>query len=134
MKDRNVLSLKTVWRGMLLMALCWTAWLSLLPVQQLPAVNVWDKAAHALTYACLTGLALLAFPRARPLAAGAAVMVFGIGIEVAQALGGHRHGEWQDAIANLAGIALAVVVWRLVRLAGQRKAGQREKDAGSGGT
>jgi len=120
---RNARLHEGAWRALLLLALCWTAWVSLVPVQQLPSVSVWDKAAHALTYACLTGLALLAFPRARPLAAGAAVMLFGIGIEFAQALGGHRHGEWLDAVANLAGVIFAAGGWRLVRHIRQRHRG-----------
>lgn len=125
-KDRNARSRAAVWQALLLFALCWTAWVSLLPVQQLPAVSVWDKAAHALTYALLTGLSVAAFPRARLRRCVAGVTAFGIAIEVAQALGGHRHGEWQDVVANFAGAVVVALTWYVLRSGATPGAGNRQ--------
>ena len=52
---------------------------------------------------------LLAYPsHARRVALG--LMLLGIGIELAQALSGWRHGDWLDWLADCVGVALGVLV------------------------
>lgn len=85
--------------------------LSLLPVAFLPppSFSIWDKAQHALGFAALTGIGLLAYPRLRfwmPLL----MLLHGGFIEVAQAATGWRNGEWLDLLADAIGIALALVI------------------------
>jgi VanZ family protein len=87
--------------------------LSLLPAPQLPklAMSVWDKAQHTLAYAALGTLGLWAYAKAwgRMLLG---LLAMGIGVELAQATTGWRHGDWQDALANTLGLALAWAAWR----------------------
>ena len=78
--------------------------------------NLWDKAQHALAFAVLTMLGLLAWPqpslRWRTLLSLVALGGF---IEVAQHLSGWRHGEWSDWGADAVGVALvglAARAWR----------------------
>ena len=87
--------------------------LALLPIQhlQLPVINWWDKAQHALAFVVLTGGALLLW-------AGASVRVvigmiaYGAGIELTQWAVGWRFAEWADLAADAAGV---VGAWLLVR-------------------
>lgn len=88
-------------------ALVWTAWMSLLPVASLPSISVWDKAAHFANYAVLTFLLASVLGRHRHGQAAVLVMLYGVLIEIAQAYGGQRMGDWQDAVANGAGILTA---------------------------
>ena len=90
-----------------------TLYLSLVPVQQLPqALDFWDKAQHSLGFAALAMGGLLAYPsHARRVALG--LMLLGIGIELAQALSGWRHGDWLDWLADCVGVALGVLVIQL---------------------
>lgn len=87
--------------------------LSLLPGERLPAVFAWwDKAQHALGFALLTGLGLLAYGRARwRLPAG--LLLLGALIELAQGASGWRTGDWLDLLADAVGIVLALLLWRL---------------------
>ncbi len=114
-EERKLKRQQLGWRVLFVTALAWTAWVSLSPVSELPQINVWDKFAHATTYAALTFLLLNGWPRLRTVVAGGAVMAFGIAIECAQAAGGHRQGDWHDALANLVGIVAAIAVWQLLR-------------------
>jgi VanZ family protein len=89
-----------------------TLWLSLVPAEQVPsAFHFWDKAQHALGFAGLAFLGLMAYPgRVRVLMLGLAL--FGAGIEVAQWLTGWRHGDWQDWIADCVGLIIGRVAWK----------------------
>ena len=100
------LSHRTVWRSAFWALLVITVWMSLVPVEQVPnAFHFWDKAQHALGFAALAGLGLLAYPgRSRTVVAG--LLLLGVGIECAQALSGWRQGDWQDWVADAVGIAL----------------------------
>lgn len=88
---------------------------SLVPVTLLPpqALNLWDKAQHALGFAWLAACGLLAFPL-RPLALVVGLVIWGGAIELMQAASGWRHGEWIDWLADVIGVALALLVWRLL--------------------
>jgi VanZ family protein len=87
---------------------------SLLPASELPPVRPGlDKLEHFLGYALLSTYAVMLFARMRPQALAAlAVVVFGIGIEFAQAAWTpDRSGDSADAMANalgaLAGLLLS---------------------------
>lgn len=113
MKDRAAERQRSIWRVLFAIAAVWTAWASLVPVEALPQVNAWDKLVHALNYGLLTLLLLPSQSPPRTTSAGAWVFLYGVAIEFAQAATGYRHGEWQDATANLLGILVAGTAWRL---------------------
>ena len=98
--------------------------LTLVPGQYLPdkgPFNFWDKAQHALAFAVITALGLLAWPeQARRLQMLGALLLLGGAIEVAQHLTGWRHGEWADWAADAVGVAIAAALGLL----GQRAAGR----------
>lgn len=85
---------------------------SLVPVQLLPqqVMSIWDKAQHALGFAWLAALGLLAYPRlVWPLAGG--LVLWGGAIELMQWGTGWRYGEWIDWLADVIGITAALLVW-----------------------
>ncbi|EHR72915.1 putative integral membrane protein [Burkholderiales bacterium JOSHI_001] len=69
-----------------------------------------DKLQHALAFAGLARLGLLAGLKRR-WALGAGLVLFGIGIELAQWLTATRHADVLDALADAAGAGLALA-WR----------------------
>ena len=90
--------------------------LSLLPAEQLPpqALNIWDKAQHAVGFMLLTATGLAAYPRQyRPLAWG--LLLFGMAIELAQSLTTWRQGDIWDWLADATGIALVMLCARVKR-------------------
>ena len=92
-----------------------TILLSLVPVALLPqAFNWWDKAQHALGFAVITGLGLLAYPKARGWLPWGLLRLGGC-IELAQAASGWRHGDWLDLLADAVGIGVVLVAWYIVR-------------------
>lgn len=105
------------------LGLLWTAWSSLVPVSALPSVTVWDKAAHAVNYGVLTFLLAYALAWQRPWGAAGWVVAYGILIEVAQALTGHRTGDWHDALANGIGAACAAIALKLGHGLRERRSG-----------
>ena len=95
-------------------------WLSLAPTQDLPTITFWDKAEHALAYLVLTGLGLVLFPR-RALTVVVGVLALGVTIEFLQAaMDVGRQGDWRDVAANSVGVAGAVIVVFLGRMACRR--------------
>jgi VanZ family protein len=88
--------------------------LSLVPTGQLPdgLSSIWDKAQHALGYAVLVLLGMRAYPSWPLLKMGAALLVFGGLVELAQAATGWRYGEWADLLADAVGIGFALLAWR----------------------
>lgn len=91
-------------------------YLCLAPSQDVPGENlIWDKAAHALTWAILTGAGLVLSPR-RPRAILAFTLGLGAGIEVLQAtMGFGRDGDWRDLVADSLGAFTALLVWLPLR-------------------
>ena len=74
---------------------------SLMPA---PDVGVGDKVAHLITYFILAGwFGLLARHRLELAWTVAALIVYGMIIELLQAQTGYRFAEWGDVIANSAG-------------------------------
>ena len=93
-------------------------WLALSPAPP-PSVDTgWDKLNHLLAFAVLSFIAQGAAerPAAPRLAVVVGLILYGLGIEAAQAWVPGRSSEWQDLLANAAGIgsgcALAWAVWR----------------------
>ncbi|MGA0605870.1 VanZ family protein [Phenylobacterium sp. VNQ135] len=87
----------------------------LAPTEALPTVSVWDKAEHALTWAALTGLGLLFWPR-RPLRVAAFAFAFGAAIEALQGtMGLGRSADTVDLLADGLGVAAALGVFALLR-------------------
>ena len=85
--------------------------LSLLPAEQLPSVfDWWDKAQHALAFLALGILGLWAYP-SFPARVALGLIVYGLGIEVAQAITGWRFGDWQDWLADVIGVVAAYFGW-----------------------
>ncbi|MCU0966517.1 MAG: VanZ family protein [Burkholderiaceae bacterium] len=92
--------------------------LSLLPADVLAGgvFDWWDKAQHALGFAGLSLLGLWAHPgRSGWVIPG--LLVFGAGIEVAQAATGWRIGELPDLLADAVGIGVGWLVWTRLRRA-----------------
>lgn len=88
---------------------------SLLPVEMLPpqALNLWDKAQHALGFAWLALLGLRAYPRHM----GAVVIgliAWGGVIELLQLASGWRYGDWIDWLADGIGVSVVALCWRLL--------------------
>ena len=96
---------------------------SLVPVTLLPpqALNVWDKAQHALGFAWLAIWGLVAYPRLT-VAVVAGLIVWGGAIELMQAATGWRYGEWIDWLADAIGVALALAAWRCLPTRWSRRA------------
>jgi VanZ family protein len=95
-------------RGLLWLALVLVMALALLPTAGLLTPGLWDKAQHAVAFAVLAGLALLAYPgRSRALLLGL-LMAYGVGIELLQSGLPYRDASLADVLANAVGVA---VVW-----------------------
>ncbi len=86
--------------------------LSLMPTDFLPqqVFSLWDKAQHALGFAGLTLLGLLAYPQHR-VWVPVLLLVLGGTIELAQAASGWRQGDWIDFLADAIGIAATLSLW-----------------------
>lgn len=92
-----------------LLALVTTA--SLMPADQLPpqAFNIWDKAQHAAGFLVLTSAGLLAY-RLPAWRWALAMGLYGAVIELAQAASGWRTGDLLDWLADMTGVALALLL------------------------
>jgi VanZ family protein len=113
--DRLPLALKL---GLYGLASAILLYLTLAPSKAVPDVHLWDKAEHAIAWAVLAGVGLVLFPRAvLPIALFA--LGFGVLVEILQgALPFGRDADWKDWIADLVGVAAAVIVylgWRRLR-------------------
>jgi len=75
-----------------------------------------DKLFHLIAFAALCGPAVLALPKKYMWFWLAHMLALGAGIEIVQALGhNHRTGSVWDFLADVAGIALALGIGRLIR-------------------
>ena len=100
------------------------ATLSLLPPKDLPtiAMDIWDKAQHAIGFLGLGILGLLAYP-CHPTKVLAGLVLFGLCIEVAQAATGWRAGDVLDWMADLTGLLVAMALrWAQIRFGAPRNA------------
>ncbi len=102
--------------GLYVLATAIVLYLCLAPSRDVPGENlIWDKAAHALTWAILTGAGLVLSPR-RPRSILAFTLGLGAAIEVLQAtMGFGRDGDWRDFAADSVGVATALLCWLPMR-------------------
>jgi VanZ family protein len=95
----------------------WCVWcaatlLMLLPAQNLPQVNIWDKAEHSGTFFALMTLASLAyFQKHSPQRLAVLLITYGITIECIQFFIPSRSFSLLDIVANTVGVLPA---WWLV--------------------
>ncbi|MCC9621365.1 VanZ family protein [Thalassospira sp. MA62] len=87
-------------------------YLSLLPAQKLPDVQLWDKLQHFIAYGAIAFAGRIAYPRHVTWVLVGTVC-YGIGIEFAQGQVAGRDPSFEDAIANALGAMLAILVARL---------------------
>jgi len=91
-------------------------YMCLAPNKDVPGSGlIWDKAAHAITWAILAGSGYVLAPRRLR-----AITVFAVGlgaaIEVAQAtMGFGRDGDWKDWAADSLGVAVALGIYLALR-------------------
>lgn len=96
-------------------------YLSLAPTSSVPAVDVWDKAQHALAFGGLTALGLAFWP-GRWRAVALFAVALGLAVEVLQsAMGNGRHGDWLDLLADAVGVLAAIRLTQALRWARRRR-------------
>jgi VanZ family protein len=84
---------------------------SLQPASGVPGMLYADKVQHALAYGSLTALTALGWPKLRLPIIVIMATIFGIGVEVAQGMGGHgRMMSAYDAVANGVGASFAAII------------------------
>ena len=91
--------------------------LALSPAPYLPPLEIfnwWDKAQHAIAFAVLAVLAVLAYPEASRLRIALLLTGQGVLIEVLQYYGGYRFGDWQDAVADGVGVLVGLAMARVM--------------------
>ncbi len=71
-----------------------------------------DKLMHLLIFLVLMGLWQLSF-YGRTLAGVVLLALYGAAIELAQHFFTSRFGDWWDLLADIAGLALALLLWQL---------------------
>ncbi len=83
----------------------------LLPPKDLPKIDVWDKAEHAIAFGSVAFWFGSIMTRRNLLWVGLAVVAFGGCIELAQgALGDGRDAEWGDVVADAVGAVLGIAL------------------------
>ena len=85
-----------------------TVVLSLMPSPPTTEVTIDDKLLHGITYFVLATWFTGIYRPERYAMVGAALLALGAVIELLQAAGGERLGEWFDLLANLTGILLGL--------------------------
>ena len=88
--------------------------LALLPNDLAVPSTGWDKSNHLLAFSVMALLGLRAFP-GRTLALLAGLLAYGALIEMLQSFTPNRFAQWQDLVADAAGLALGWVVEQLAR-------------------
>ena len=85
--------------------------LALSPAPYIPPLEIfnwWDKAQHAIAFATLAVLAVLAYPEGSKRRIALLLIGQGVLIEVLQYFSGYRYGDWQDALADGVGVLLGL--------------------------
>ena len=100
------------WRAMLVVMLLAITYLALVPDPPKTVSTGWDKSNHALAFASLAFASVWAlWPRPRQWALlVAALLAYGVGIEIAQHFLPPRSADAQDVLADAVGIALGLLV------------------------
>lgn len=85
-----------------------------------------DKVQHMLAFAVLTLLAVLAFPRTAWWRIAMGLSLFGIAIEIVQAIPVlHRDSDWLDWVADTAAVGAMLALIAVVRPLLRRTSGRR---------
>ena len=87
--------------------------LALIPAPYLPPLEIfnwWDKAQHAIAFATLAVLAVMAYPEGPKRRIALLLIGQGVLIEVLQYFSGYRYGDWQDALADGVGVLLGLIL------------------------
>ena len=88
--------------------------LTLAPSNDLPEVDLWDKAEHASAWFVLTAIGLAFWP-ARPARVAAFALGLGAVVEVLQwAMPFGRDGDVRDLLADSVGILVVVATWAVL--------------------
>jgi VanZ family protein len=88
----------------------------LLPANNLPSVNLWDKAEHATTFAVLMGLAWFAYQHQLTVQKLATWLVcYGVAIECIQHFVPTRSFSVLDMVADSVGVAVIFLFLRRVK-------------------
>ena len=110
---------RVLWRALLALMLAVITWLALSPAPPKTLNTGGDKANHGLAFASLAFSAVWAFwqrPRQWPMLV-AALLAYGVGIEIAQSFLPPREADWHDVVADGVGIALGLLAaWPVARL------------------
>ena len=95
--------------------------LSLLPAEQAPALNIWDKLEHFTAYLLFM---MLAFPLGHNhrwrLASGVGIVAYSIVVEYAQQLSPGRYTSIEDVFANSLGVISGYLLAWLVMYCAMR--------------
>ena len=97
-------------------------YLSLIPAEELPKLELWDKLEHALAYAVVAvaaGVGWAGHRRAKALL-GIGLMVLGVVLEFLQSFVPGRLTDPGDALANLTGILVGLGIVAAVARVGGR--------------
>jgi VanZ family protein len=110
-------------RVLLAAGLVGVAWASLLRPESLPGevALVSDKVLHFVGYAVLGALAIASGLRA--IVAVAALLAFGLLLEVAQLVSGYRSFEWADLAADGAGAVIGILAARAIKAGWRARSG-----------
>jgi VanZ family protein len=93
------------------------ALLSLLAIPGNQVFQWQDKLSHLVVYMLLFWLLLLAYGKQWSLISLGILLVFFSGlIEVAQSFTGYRQAEWLDLLANMVGILVAALSYKVLKL------------------
>lgn len=124
---------RPAWRVAFALALGAVAWTSLLPPDDLPpGLGLSDKVLHLAGYAVLGALAVLSGLR-WPVAV-AALVGFGLVIELLQGAVGYRSLEWLDLVADGAGaLTGALLVTGAARWGAGHRTGSSHAEPSAGG-
>ena len=99
----------------------WLALLGVLVLSLVPAgtslpTTGWDKTNHLLGFAVLSLLARCAYARLGVVGTLVGLLLFGVLIELLQAMTPDRFSEWGDLVANGVGIVVGLVLFQAGRL------------------
>lgn len=115
--------LRRHWRALLALMLVVITYLALSPAPPKGITTGWDKSNHALAFASLAFACVWSkWPSPRQWGwIVAALVAYGIGIEIAQSFLPPREADWHDVVADSVGIALGLLAaWPVTASAARR--------------
>ncbi|MDR7336159.1 VanZ family protein [Roseateles asaccharophilus] len=115
---------RSLWRALLLALLLAITWLALSPAPPPTMDTGWDKANHLMAFGALAFASVWAlWPQPRQWGwLILALLVYGVGIEIAQSFLPPREADWHDVVADGLGIALGLLSALPIQLTASRSA------------